>query len=133
MNNITTMGVSSYDERLQSIYVLNLSYLLLAQRLINQDRFSAGFCLGIDNDLIDILRDLSLPQLIQIASTDRIICRLRIDDEAVLHSITRHSRLEALQGIHTGIILSTNLVNALIAENDFATPPPGAVVSPCSV
>ncbi|WP_123349547.1 MULTISPECIES: flagellar transcriptional regulator FlhD [unclassified Enterobacter] len=114
--------ITSYDERLQSIYVLNLSYLLLAQRMIKQDRFAAGFSLGIEDSLIDILKDLSLPQLIQIASTDRLICRLRIDNESVLHTVTRNSRLEALQGIHAGIILSTNLVNSLAAEEELPNP-----------
>lgn len=105
--------MTSYDDRLQSIYVLNLSYLLLAQHLIKQDRFSAGFSLGINEDLLEIIKDLSLPQLLRLASVDRLICQLRIDNESVLNAITKSSRLEALQGIHTGIILSTNLVNSL--------------------
>ncbi|HCR1907806.1 TPA: flagellar transcriptional regulator FlhD [Enterobacter kobei] len=106
--------VTSYDESLHSIYVLNLSYLLLAQRLIKNDRFSAGLCLGIiDEDLLDVIDGLSLPQLIQLASGDRFICQLRIDNESVLKCVTKRSRLEALQGNHTGIILSTSIMDSL--------------------
>lgn len=111
MNMIQT-GMISYEERLQSIFVLNLSYLLLAQRLIKQDRYAASFMLGMSNDVIDMIEDLPLSQLIRLASTDRLICQLRIDDAAILHSVTKRSRLDALQGVHTGIILSTRLLKA---------------------
>lgn len=103
----------SYGDRLQKIYELNLSYLLLAQRLIKQDRYAACFTLGISDERIDILQDLTLPQLIHLASMDRLICQLRIDSTATLNSVTKSSRLDALQGVHTGIILSTGLLKSL--------------------
>ncbi|MFX2566114.1 flagellar transcriptional regulator FlhD, partial [Enterobacter cloacae] len=43
--------------------------------------------------------------------------RLRVDDEVVIENLTKDSRIEALQQIHTGIILSTNLLNALSEED----------------
>lgn len=36
-------GMYSYDDRLQNIYAFNLSYLLLAQHLIQQDACTAAF------------------------------------------------------------------------------------------
>lgn len=114
--------MTSYDERLQNIYILNISYLLLAQRLIKQDRFTASFSSGIDDDLISIIKDLTLSQINRLASTDRLICQLRIDEVPVLNAITKNSRLEALQGIHAGIVLSTNLINSL-EEKGVASPP----------
>lgn len=105
--------MTSHDERLQNIYILNVSYLLLVQRLIKQDHFTARFSSGIDNDFISIIRDLNFPQMNRLASTDRLICQLRIDEATVLNAITKNSRLEALQGIHAGIVLSTNLINSL--------------------
>ena len=77
--------MSNFDEYLQNIHDINLSYLLLAQQLIRQDKFAAG-------------------------------CRLRVDDEVVIENLTKDSRIEALQQIHTGIILSTNLLNGLSEE-----------------
>lgn len=105
--------MASYGDQLQKIYELNLSYLLLAQRLIKQDRYAACFTLGINDERIDILQDLTLPQLIHLASMDRLICQLRVDNSATLNSVTKNSRLDALQGVHTGIILSTNLLKSL--------------------
>jgi len=106
-------GMYSYDDRLQKIYAFNLSYLLLAQNLIRQDAYTAGFFLGIDDELLNLLKNLPLPELLRLASVDRVICQLRIESESVLNSLTKSSRLEALQSIHTGIILSTDLLHGI--------------------
>ena len=108
--------MSNFDEYLQNIHDINLSYLLLAQQLIRQDKFAAGFRLGLSEGTINNLKDLSLPQLMKLATTNQLICRLRVDDEVVIENLTKDSRIEALQQIHTGIILSTNLLNALSEE-----------------
>ncbi|MDR0806664.1 MAG: flagellar transcriptional regulator FlhD [Enterobacteriaceae bacterium] len=107
------MNVSNYDGQVQRIHDVNLSYLLLAQQLIREDKFVAGFRLGLDESTIETLNDLSLPKLIKLSSTSQLICRLRIDNERVLNCLTRDSRIDALQSIHTGIILSTDLLNAM--------------------
>lgn len=107
------MNTSNYDELLQNIHDINLSYLLLAQRLIREDKFSAGFRLGLTEETIGVIKDLSLPQLFKLSTTNQLICRLRIDNEAVIDFLTMGSRIEALQQIHTGIILSTELLNSL--------------------
>jgi len=109
--------MSSFDEYLHNIHSINLSYLLLAQQLIRHDRFSAGFRLGLSDGTINNIKDLSLPQLMKLAATNQLICQLRFDDEVVIENITKDSRIEALQQIHTSIILSTNLLNSL-SEND---------------
>jgi flagellar transcriptional activator FlhD len=112
--------VSNFDEYLQNIHDINLSYLLLAQQLIRQDKFAAGFRLGLSEGTIDNLKELSLPQLMKLATTNQLICRLRVDNEVVIENLTKDSRIEALQQIHTGIILSTNLLNALSEEEAVA-------------
>lgn len=101
------------NEQLQNIHNINLSYLLLAQRLIRDDPLAAGFQLGLDDNTIELLKDLSLPQLIKLSSIGQLICRLRIDNEAVIDCLTKDSRIDALQRVHTGIILSTELIDSL--------------------
>ncbi|CAH0209235.1 MULTISPECIES: flagellar transcriptional regulator FlhD [Erwinia] len=108
----------NFDESLQSIHDINLSYLLLAQQLIRKDKFAAGFRLGLSEGTIDNLKELSLPQLMKLASTNQLICRLRVDDEVVIENLTKDSRIEALQQIHTGIILSTDLLNNLCLHHN---------------
>jgi len=115
------MNVTNFDEPMQYIRDMNLSYLLLAQRLIQEDRGTAGFRLGLNESTIDILKALTLPQLIKLSSTGQLICRLRIDNEMVIDCLTKDSRIEALQRIHTGIILSTDLLNSLSGEESSIT------------
>lgn len=105
------MNKENIDERKQSIQDLNLSYLLLAQRLIREDSIAAGFRLGLNDATMETLKGLSLPQLIKLSSTGQLISRLRIDDEAVIACLTKESRIDALQRLHTGIILSSDLLS----------------------
>lgn len=114
---VIKMENMDFNEQIQSIQNLNLSYLLLAQRLIRDDKFSAAFRLGLNDTVLDTLKDLSLPQLIKLSSTSQIICRLRVDNEAVIDCLTKDSRIDALQRIHTGIILSTDLLNSISAQS----------------
>lgn len=58
------MGTS---ELLKQIYDINLSYLLLAQRIINQEKVSAMFRLGIDEAMADALARLTLPEMVKLA------------------------------------------------------------------
>lgn len=99
------------DGQIQSIHDINLAYLLLAQRMIREDKFAAGFRLGLTEEMIDAINELSLQQLIKLASTNQLLCRLRIDNDTIIGYLTKDSRVEALQQMHTGIILSTELLN----------------------
>ncbi|HEC1650646.1 TPA: flagellar transcriptional regulator FlhD, partial [Yersinia enterocolitica] len=100
---------------------INLSYLLLAQQLIRDDKFTSGFRLGLEDSTIEMLKDLSLPKLIKLSTSGQLICRLRLDNEAVINCLTRDSRIDALQRIHTGIILSTDLLDSLSDNNSAAS------------
>gem|GEM_PF-198503 len=115
------VNVTNFDEPMQCIRDMNLSYLLLAQCLILEDRLAAKFRLGLSEATIDIIKGLTFPQLIKLASTGQLICQLRIDNETVIECLTRDSRIDALQSIHTGIILSTDLLNSLSGEEPSTT------------
>lgn len=114
---MSQMETIDYNEQLQSIHNVNLSYLLLAQRLIRENKFLATFRLGLNDETIDILKDLSLQQLIKLSSTGQLISRLRLDNEDVIECLTKDSRIDALQRMHTGIILSTELLDSLSENN----------------
>ncbi|XTZ39327.1 flagellar transcriptional regulator FlhD [Salmonella enterica] len=107
------MNVTNFDETIQCIRDMNLSYLLLAQRLIQQDKFAAAVRLGLNESTVDILKDLTLPQLIKLSSTGQLICQLRIDNEIVKDYLTKDPRMDALHRIHNGMVLSAELLNSL--------------------
>jgi len=69
-----------HEEIDRQIWYHNLSYLLLAQRLLNHYENSALFRLGIDKCTGDKLRHLSLPELIRLAERPELITVLRLRD-----------------------------------------------------
>ncbi len=99
------------SELLKHIYDINLSYLLLAQRLIVQDKASAMFRLGISEEMADTLATLTLPQMVKLAETNQVICQFRFDNHQTITRLTQESRVDDLQQIHTGIMLSTRLLS----------------------
>lgn len=110
-------NIPEQQNNVQNINDLNLSYLLLAQTLIKEDKEAARFRLGLTEALMESLKNLSVPQLIKLASTNQLICQLRISSEAVIDFLTKDSRIDALQHVHTGIILSTDLLHTLPAAD----------------
>ncbi|AOM39476.1 flagellar transcriptional regulator FlhD [Xenorhabdus hominickii] len=105
-------------ELLKHIYDINLSYLLLAQRLINHEKASAMFRLGISESMADTLAELTLPQLVKLAETNQLVCHFRFEDHETVKQLTKESRVDDLQQIHTGILLSTHLFQQLSAKDD---------------
>ena len=108
------------SELLKHIYDINLSYLLLAQRLINDEKASAMFRLGIDDVMADTLRQLTLPQMVKLAETNQLVCQFRFDDSKTIERLTQESRVDDLQQIHTGILLSSHLLKGLAAKESGA-------------
>ena len=111
------MGAS---ELLKHIYDLNLSYLLLAQRLINQDKASAMFRLGVDETMADTLAHLTLPEMVKLAETNQLVCQFRFSDTTQIARLTQDSRVDELQQIHTGILLSSSLLREVSAKKKTA-------------
>ena len=81
------------DERLISeIRDANLSYLILAQRLIRADKAQALYRLGVSEETADILDALSPSQLMKVAASSMLMCRFRFDDQMVWSLLTGHGR-----------------------------------------
>ncbi|HKN05421.1 MAG TPA: flagellar transcriptional regulator FlhD [Buttiauxella sp.] len=99
------------SELLKHIYDINLSYLLLAQRLISGDKPSAMFRLGVTEEMANSLSGLTLPQMVKLAETNQLICQFRFSDNQTITRLTQDSRVDDLQQIHTGILLSTRLLS----------------------
>ncbi|TCV95524.1 flagellar transcriptional regulator FlhD [Biostraticola tofi] len=103
----------SCENLLRNIHEVNLSYLLLAQALINQDKAAARFRLGLNEETINVLSTLSYPNLIKLGELNQLICQLRIDNKTVISCLTKESRVDDLQHVHTGIILSTQYLDSI--------------------
>ena len=72
---------------------------------------SAMFRLGINEEMATTLAALTLPQMVKLAETNQLVCHFRFDSHQTITQLTQDSRVDDLQQIHTGIMLSTRLLN----------------------
>lgn len=75
------------------IHEMNLSYLLLIQRLLVEDKASGMSSLGVSSEVADVLVALSLKEVARLASVSQILCSFRFHDHTVLSALT-HSQVE---------------------------------------
>ncbi len=91
---------------LADICEVNLSYLLLAQRLLREDRPSAMFRLGIDQEVARSVQSLSPGKLVRLASSSSLLCSLRLDDANIVSALCQDVREGTLQQEHATILLA---------------------------
>lgn len=90
-----------------AIRELNLSYILLAQRLLREDKAVGMFRLGLSSEMADILKDLSLAQIVKLASSEQLLCLFRFNDHAVLSALTHTARHVEVAPTHAAILLAS--------------------------
>ncbi len=96
------------DQILMEIREANLSYLMLAQSLIRADREQALFRLGISEESADLVSSLSPAQIMRIASSNTLLCRMRIDDDMVWTLLTNHGKAgsDSVSRLHASILMA---------------------------
>lgn len=94
------------NQMLEEIKELNLGYLLLAQQLLRDDKVAAMYRLGINQDVADIVERLSTSQLLKMASSNTLLCRLRFDDRLVVDMLSNGSRSDAVSQSHAAILMA---------------------------
>jgi flagellar transcriptional activator FlhD len=97
----------SDESLINEIQDLNLTYLLLAQRMIQNDRASAKFRLKIDDDMAELLSSLSAHQLAQLSRTNQLLCRFGYEDAKQLRSVTHQQREHNLTGFHSSLLMAS--------------------------
>jgi len=78
------------DTTSEEIREANLTYLMLAQSLIRQDKAEALFRLGMTEESADLLGSLSAAQILKLASTPKLLCQFRMEDGLVWSLLTNH-------------------------------------------
>ena len=91
---------------LGDIQEVNLSYLMLAQRLLRDNYASGMYRLGFDSDVADIVLGLSPAQLVKLASTNTLICGFRLNDYQLLSTLGQDVLGGVLQQAHSTILLA---------------------------
>jgi flagellar transcriptional activator FlhD len=107
----------THDQMLSEIREANLTYLMLAQNLIRQDKAEAVFRLGINEDSAELLSSLSSAQILKLASGNTLLCRFRVDDEMVWSLLTNHSPKkvgnDATNRLHANILMAGRVSEVL--------------------
>ena len=105
------------EQILSEIQEANLTYLMLAQNLIRQDKAEALFRLGMSEDAADMINTLSPAQIMKIASGNMLLCRFRVDDDVVWNLLTNHSvnkvDNDATTKLHASILMAGRFDQAL--------------------
>jgi len=94
------------NQILDEIREVNLSYLLLAQQMLREDRVAAMYRLGIDEDMADILIKLTNSQLLKMAGSNMLLCRFRFDDSLIAEILTSYKQDRALTQSHAAILMA---------------------------
>ncbi|WP_423821853.1 flagellar transcriptional regulator FlhD [Salinisphaera sp. SPP-AMP-43] len=96
------------DHLLDDIREVNLSYLLLMQRLINTDREAAMFRLKIDAEMADLLSRIPVPDLARLARCNQLLCHFSLQDADQLYALIEAGGDESLRQVHAAILLGSN-------------------------
>jgi flagellar transcriptional activator FlhD len=97
------------DQILTEIRETNLSYLMLAQSLIRADREQALFRLGLSEEAATLLESLTPAQVLKIASSNTLVCRMRVDDDLVWTLLTSHGKgkeASSVSRLHANILMA---------------------------
>ncbi|MEZ5661362.1 MAG: flagellar transcriptional regulator FlhD [Burkholderiaceae bacterium] len=86
------------DSLANGIAEVNLSYLILAQQMLRSDRASALYRLGITEQVGDLISSLKPSQLLKVASSGSLMCRIRVQDATVWDLLADHARSDSLRG-----------------------------------
>ena len=95
----------------EEIKEINLAYLLLAQKLVKQDRAAAMFRLGIGCELADLLENMSVTQIVKLAAANLLLCSFRLDDNPMFAAVGQ-GKDTALQHAHMSILMATRQLQA---------------------
>jgi flagellar transcriptional activator FlhD len=105
------------EQLLAEIREANLTYLMLAQTLIRQDKAEAVFRLGLNEESCDLLAALSAAQVLKLASRNTLLASFRVDDEMVWSLLTNHSSNKIGNGatntLHAYILMASRVSEVL--------------------
>ena len=85
---------------------LNLTYMLLAQKMLREDKAAAMLRLGISPEMADLLIGMSLGEVVKIASSNFVLCGFRLDELPIFRTVMQSAKDRSLQQAHISIVLA---------------------------
>lgn len=98
------MGTINEEE---SIRDLNLSYLWLAQRLLQTDRATGMFRLGATPEMAGALESLTMRSMMSLSSSGQLLCVLRLSRYDTVAALARPEPTGDVARLHVAMALSS--------------------------
>ncbi|HEX4916582.1 MAG TPA: flagellar transcriptional regulator FlhD [Limnobacter sp.] len=99
-----SMGKQHGDKTLSDLRDLNLNFLLLAQKMLLDNRLTAKSQLGLSDAVADRLLAMGTTELLQLANSSMSLCTLRFDDAQLLTTATQAHSDPRIGGLHASIL-----------------------------
>lgn len=90
----------------EDIKEINLSYMLLARQMIEQDKESAMFRLGLSEQIADMIAGLSPAQMLRMSASNMLLCSFRFDERMLTNLITDIDKDRLMPHAHTTIMMA---------------------------
>jgi flagellar transcriptional activator FlhD len=107
----------NHDQLMIEIREANLTYLMLAQRMIRDDPAQALYRLGISEEVAELISSITSGQLLKIASGSVLLCHMRGIDEAVWSLLSNQTDSSAANHVnnrlHANIVMSSQFAQSL--------------------
>lgn len=94
------------EQLMNEIREANLSYLMLAQSMVKEDRETAIYRLGISEDVVNVLEKLSPAQILRIAASNMLLFRFRFDDSMIVEMLSDFGSGKMMAGSHAAVLMA---------------------------
>ena len=94
------------DQLMNEIREANLSYLMLAQNMVKEERDTAIYRLGVTEDVADILERLSPAQVVRMATSNQLLFRFRFDDSMIVDMLSDYGNGKLMAGTHAAMLMA---------------------------
>jgi flagellar transcriptional activator FlhD len=102
------------EQLMAEIREANLSYLMLAQSMVKEDRDTAMFRLGVTDHVARVLERLSPAQLLRMAASNMLLFRFRFDDSLIVDMLSDYGNGKLMAGSHAAVLMSAQPAAGLV-------------------
>jgi flagellar transcriptional activator FlhD len=81
--------MNGLNDARDAIREINLSYIMLAQRMLREKGPVAMSTLGLRTEAAEILGNLTMAQVVRLANTDNLLCAFRFNDHSMLSTLAK--------------------------------------------
>lgn len=83
---------------------MNLNFLMLAQKMLVENRITAKAQLGISDQVADYLEQMGMADMLRLASSSQSLCTLRFGDEKIWQLAIDQEVDSRISGLHASIL-----------------------------